>query len=157
MMRIVKLLIFFSFSAWIACQSNNASSEVAEESEIVLPAEEEDFEEARDKWGYIDFQGDLVIDAKYDDARDFSEGLAVVRQKGRWGFINKQGERNIIVDLSTVKYCDSSGLSALLIGDRLCKEDGVVIGKMMSSPAVKFKGKVFTFFHNEISDYVKYL
>ena len=35
------------------------------------------------------------------------------------------------------------------IRDRLCKEDGVVIGKMMSSPAVKFKGKVFTFFHNE--------
>lgn len=37
-------------------------------------------------------------------------------------FINKQDEKNIIVDLASVKYCDSSGLSALLIGDRLCKE-----------------------------------
>ncbi len=36
--------------------------------------------------------------------------------------INKQGEKNIIVELESVKYCDSSGLSALLIGDRLCKE-----------------------------------
>ncbi|MCB0400708.1 MAG: STAS domain-containing protein [Flavobacteriales bacterium] len=36
--------------------------------------------------------------------------------------INKQGEKNIIVDLAEVKYCDSSGLSALLIGHRLCKE-----------------------------------
>lgn len=36
--------------------------------------------------------------------------------------INKNGERNILMDLSTVKYCDSSGLSALLIGNRLCKE-----------------------------------
>lgn len=36
--------------------------------------------------------------------------------------INKNGERNILMDLSTVKYCDSSGLSALLIGKRLCKE-----------------------------------
>lgn len=36
--------------------------------------------------------------------------------------VNKNGERNILMDLSTVKYCDSSGLSALLIGNRLCKE-----------------------------------
>ena len=36
--------------------------------------------------------------------------------------VNKNGEKNIIVDLGSVKYCDSSGLSALLIGHRLCKE-----------------------------------
>ncbi|MGB1040061.1 MAG: STAS domain-containing protein [Flavobacteriales bacterium] len=36
--------------------------------------------------------------------------------------LNKSGEKNIIVDLSGVKYCDSSGLSALLIGNRLCNE-----------------------------------
>lgn len=36
--------------------------------------------------------------------------------------INKNGERNILMELSAVKYCDSSGLSALLIGNRLCKE-----------------------------------
>lgn len=35
------------------------------------------------------------------------------------------------------------------IRDKLCKNDGVAMGKMMSSPAVKYKGKVFTFFHNE--------
>lgn len=36
--------------------------------------------------------------------------------------INKNGEQNIIIDLASVKYCDSSGLSSLLIGNRLCKE-----------------------------------
>ena len=36
--------------------------------------------------------------------------------------LNKNGEKNILVDLSQVKYCDSSGLSALLIGNRLCNE-----------------------------------
>jgi anti-sigma B factor antagonist len=36
--------------------------------------------------------------------------------------INKHGEKNILIDLESVKYCDSSGLSALLIGNRLCKE-----------------------------------
>jgi anti-anti-sigma factor len=34
----------------------------------------------------------------------------------------KGGQRNIIVDLSNTRYCDSSGLSALLTGNRLCKE-----------------------------------
>jgi len=31
-------------------------------------------------------------------------------------------EHNIILDLSECNYCDSSGLSAILIGNRLCEE-----------------------------------
>jgi len=36
--------------------------------------------------------------------------------------LNQEGYRNIICDLSEVTFIDSSGLSALLIGHRLCKE-----------------------------------
>lgn len=36
--------------------------------------------------------------------------------------LNNKGINNIIVDLSDTKYCDSSGLSALLMGNRLCKD-----------------------------------
>ncbi|MBL4670471.1 MAG: STAS domain-containing protein [Flavobacteriales bacterium] len=36
--------------------------------------------------------------------------------------ISKQGANTILVDLESVRYCDSSGLSALLIGHRICKE-----------------------------------
>jgi anti-sigma B factor antagonist len=35
--------------------------------------------------------------------------------------INTEGQRNIILDLSQVKFADSSGLSSLLVGHRLCK------------------------------------
>lgn len=35
---------------------------------------------------------------------------------------NSEGQRNIILDLSNVKYSDSSGLSSLLVGHRLCKQ-----------------------------------
>jgi anti-sigma B factor antagonist len=35
--------------------------------------------------------------------------------------INSKGERNIIIDLSDVKYIDSSGLSAILVANRLCQ------------------------------------
>jgi anti-sigma B factor antagonist len=35
--------------------------------------------------------------------------------------INNDGYRNVIIDLSETRYCDSSGLSAILVGNRLCK------------------------------------
>jgi anti-sigma B factor antagonist len=38
--------------------------------------------------------------------------------------INTEGQRNIILDLSQVKFADSSGLSSLLVGHRLCKNAG---------------------------------
>lgn len=40
----------------------------------------------------------------------------------------KTGHRNIAIDLADVRYCDSSGLSALLTGNRLCKEaQGILV------------------------------
>ena len=36
--------------------------------------------------------------------------------------LNTEGIRNIILDLSDVVHIDSSGLSAILIGNRICKE-----------------------------------
>ncbi len=35
--------------------------------------------------------------------------------------VSGNGERNIILDISACQYCDSSGLSAILVGNRLCK------------------------------------
>lgn len=34
------------------------------------------------------------------------------------------GEKNIIIDLRKARYCDSSGLSAILVANRLCKNAG---------------------------------
>ena len=38
--------------------------------------------------------------------------------------IGNNGEKNIIMDLSSTRYCDSSGLSAILVGNRISKEAG---------------------------------
>jgi anti-sigma B factor antagonist len=32
------------------------------------------------------------------------------------------GETNVLIDLSTCNSCDASGISALLLGDRLCRQ-----------------------------------
>jgi anti-sigma B factor antagonist len=35
--------------------------------------------------------------------------------------LNADGVKNILMDLSATRYCDSSGLSAILVGNRLCR------------------------------------
>ena len=47
--------------------------------------------------------------------------LVTPRLKSELILINTEGQRNIILDLSQIKFADSSGLSALLVGHRLCK------------------------------------
>ncbi len=44
--------------------------------------------------------------------------------KSEFVTLNAEGIKNIIVDLSDVNYVDSSGLSALLVGNRIYNEDG---------------------------------
>ena len=35
--------------------------------------------------------------------------------------VSGNGEKNIVLDLTRCRYCDSSGLSAILVANRLCK------------------------------------
>ncbi|MBQ8618726.1 MAG: WG repeat-containing protein [Clostridia bacterium] len=45
------------------------------------------------KYGYMDAQGNVVIEPQFYAATDFSQGYAAVRlnEKGKWGMINKKG------------------------------------------------------------------
>lgn len=49
-----------------------------------------------DKWGYMDKDGNVVINPQFDDAGPFSEGLAAVRigndDSGQYGYIDKAGK-----------------------------------------------------------------
>jgi anti-anti-sigma factor len=36
--------------------------------------------------------------------------------------INSNGEKNIILDMSSCGYCDSSGLRSVLVANRLCED-----------------------------------
>jgi anti-anti-sigma factor len=55
-----------------------------------------------------------VVDSKLDTniAPDLKSELVVIAGNG---------ESNIVLDLSNCQYCDSSGLSAILVANRLCK------------------------------------
>lgn len=90
----------------------------------------------KDKWGFMDRTGKLVIEASFEDAENFSEGLAPVKVKGEvvwcpadesgnrsgstmmYGYINKTGKMNIPAvfnsaapfseGLAAVRKCDEA-------------------------------------------------
>ncbi len=52
--------------------------------------------------------------------------------------LHAEGVRNIILDLSEVRYTDSSGLSALLVGNRILQEDnGIFVLARLSDHTMK--------------------
>ena len=42
--------------------------------------------------------------------------------KSEFVVLHNNGEKNIILDLENCSYCDSSGLRAVLVGNRLCED-----------------------------------
>ena len=49
--------------------------------------------EEKQRHGYIDHKGNVVIPFKYKNAMFFSEGLApVLTEDDKWGYINKEGK-----------------------------------------------------------------
>jgi hypothetical protein len=76
------------------------------------------------KFGYIDETGQYVVNPQYDNANDFSEGLAAVcvgdcgfSSVGarKWGFIDKQG--HVVIPLQFARVYDfSQGLAAACVG-----------------------------------------
>lgn len=62
------------------------------------------------KWGYIHSDGTWAIKPIYDDAAQFSEGLAVVEIGGKWGYINQRGQM-VIQPQYTDAYSFRDGLA----------------------------------------------
>jgi hypothetical protein len=50
---------------------------------------------ANSKWGFVDKTGREVIPCKYDEAEDFSDGLARVQLNGKKGYVDRTGQEVI--------------------------------------------------------------
>jgi anti-anti-sigma factor len=59
---------------------------------------------------------------------DKLDTLVAPALKSELVMLNADGVRNLIIDLGSARYCDSSGLSAILVANRLCKNaDGSLV------------------------------
>ncbi len=62
-----------------------------------------------EKWGFVDINGEIKIEPKYDEAKSFSNGLAAVRIGEEWVFINTKGKTVIKGDFTDAGYFDNNG------------------------------------------------
>jgi anti-sigma B factor antagonist len=70
-------------------------------------------------------------------AEDNLNSLMAPNLKSEFVFLRNEGVRNLIFDLSKVKYVDSSGLSSILTANRLWKGYGSFIVTGIEHPSVK--------------------
>jgi hypothetical protein len=113
--------------------------------------------ELKDKWGFLNRQGKVIVQPKYDDVSRFSEGLAAVnvgaisigfprpdtRRGGRWGFIDKMGRLVVPIRFDWVDlHGFSGGLAQAFIREQswfsyIDKNGTIVIRLEYSSPDSK--------------------
>lgn len=96
------------------------------------------------KWGYKNEAGNVVIEPQFDEAYNFSEGLAAVEQQEKVGFINTAGELVIPYRYDTV--CSfSEGLASVTLDDKCAYID------KEGNEAFGFDYEAATSFVNDIS------
>lgn len=61
------------------------------------------------KWGYMNLEGEVVIQPQFSNARSFSNGLAAVFNGEKWGFIDKNGDLVVEYKFTDVGYMESTG------------------------------------------------
>ena len=74
------------------------------------------------KRGFIDKTGKVVIPIQYDDALNFSDGLAGVKQNDKWGFVDKAGKVVIPFQYDDVRGFENGMAEALLNGEIIFSE-----------------------------------
>ncbi len=68
---------------------------------------------------------------------DNLNSLIAPNLKSEFVFLRNEGVQNLILDLSEVKYVDSSGLSAILTANRLWKDYGAFVICGVNAPSVQ--------------------
>jgi anti-anti-sigma factor len=56
--------------------------------------------------------------------------------KSVFTFEHKKGINKVVFNLANTKFCDSSGLSAILVGNRLCKDTNGIFALTSVQPMV---------------------
>ncbi len=61
-------------------------------------------------WGFVNTDGETVIEPEYEEAKSFSNGIAAVKHDGKWGFIDLDGNLVITYQFSDSGYFNSDGI-----------------------------------------------
>lgn len=63
------------------------------------------------KWGFVNTEGDIIIEPQYEDARTFGKGIGAVQKDGTWGFVNSENRMVIEPVFEDAKCFSSNGIA----------------------------------------------
>ena len=98
-----------------------------------------------DKWGFCDQDKKIVINCIYDNAFFFNDGLALIKLKNKWGFIDVEGTQ--IITLHVLAPFKIEGSLEILWGSVIVTEVHIQIGDIL------FKGDLLMEFENNIASW----
>lgn len=90
------------------------------------------------KWGFINYQGDVIVKFEYDDTRYFKNGYCAVKKGNKWGAIDKKG--NIVVP---IKYDEVGNFEEGLASVKLNGKWGFVSTAGVEVVPIKYSSKTF--------------
>lgn len=64
-------------------------------------------------YGFMDYQGNILVEPKYEDVRPFKNGYAAVQLDGLWGYIDEKGNTVIPCMYHAVKEFSKNGLTSV--------------------------------------------
>ncbi len=113
-----------------------------------------DYSPPQYKWGFLNEDGQLAVEDKYDDLREFNEGLSAISVNGIWGYVDKSGNEVIPPRFRMVKTYsegiavtqDLNGKFHLLSGSGAVIADSLVyddISKFQEGKSVVNRGYLF--------------
>jgi len=96
---------------------------------VLLPAADA----ARERWGFLDNQGQLVIKPVFEDVGDYHYGVAAAKQQGKWGFIDTTGNWLIQPGFDAVQPFTESGLAVVTVAGKsqIIDRKGAQVGKAL--------------------------
>ncbi|GAB4332961.1 MAG: hypothetical protein OHK0038_08910 [Flammeovirgaceae bacterium] len=80
------------------------------------------------RYGFLNNKGELVISPMFTDAKDFSDGLAAVKVKGKWGFVDKTG--NLVIKHQFNEVNSFSEGYATVEKTKIINKKGEIVGKL---------------------------
>lgn len=69
------------------------------------------------KWGFVNSDGELYIECKYQDAKSFTIDFAPVCVNGKWGYIDQKAEISITAEFSDVTPFNQDGSASVKTED----------------------------------------
>lgn len=69
------------------------------------------------KWGYVNEDGEIVIDYQFEDANSFQNGYATVCQDGKWGYVDISGTLVIPYTFEKATNITTSGTAIVYEGN----------------------------------------